>query len=437
MKLSRRNLLLSAGTGAFMASAAPGLRVAMAQQAGPTRDILIVLYLRGGSDGLHMIAPSGDPDYVSKRPTLAVPANGPNAGVGLGTLDGVDFYLNPNASELKPLYDAGHLAVIQAAGLEMDDRSHFVCMEKMERGVQNISDSEKRGWLTRHLDSLGGDRPVLGTVAASGDVPTSLLKHPQAVGIWDAENFNLWGSDSLSDAIRSVNMGNGAHNALANQTLNAVASVQQGIQDPATQTTEGVEYPDGDLSHSLQSLARLIKMDVGIDIATVDQHGWDHHDNLSVGFPILAQELSRSLAAFWTDVADYQSRITLVTMTEFGRRLEENGNRGTDHGAASYMFLLGGNVNGGKIYGDWPGLRESDLYFGDPVITTDYRTVLSEVLVKRHLNPQLHEVFPTIPYNPLGIVQGDDSIVASAATAALEPTTIKKKAPASAMINRM
>ncbi len=436
MNLSRRNLLFSAASGAVLASAAPGLRVAMAQQAGQSRDILIVLYLRGGSDGLHMIAPSGDPNYIAHRPTLAVPHSGSNAGIGLGTLDGVDFYLNPNAAALKPLYDAGQLAVVHAAGLEMDDRSHFVCMEKMERGVQNISDSEKRGWLTRHLDSLGETRPVLGTVAASGDVPTSLLKHPQAVGIWNAEDFNLWGGDELERAIRNVNMGDGAYKTLATQTLDAIESVRQGIQNPATETAAGVTYPGGHLSDALQSLARLIKMDVGIDIATVDQDGWDHHDNLNSVFPSLASELAQSLSAFWTDVADYQDRITLVTMTEFGRRLEENGNQGTDHGAASYMMLLGGNVNGGQIYGTWPGLRPTDLYFGDLVVTTDYRTVLSEVLVRRHSIPRPHDVFPTIPYAPLDLVQGSDGIVTSTATPTAAPEASERRAPAASMMMR-
>ena len=149
----------------------------------------------------------------------------------------------------------------------------------------------------------------------------------------------------------------------------------------------------------------------------MDHGGWDQHDNLEGEFRNQAEELSRSLAAFWTDIADYQDRVTVVTMTEFGRRLEENGNRGTDHGMASYMFLLGGNVNGGKIYGDWPGLDESDLVFGDLAVTTDYRRVLSEILVKRHFNPRPHDVFPSTAYEPLGIVQGDDStVVTEAAT---------------------
>ena len=437
MKVSRRNLLFSAASGAVLASAGPGLRVGLAQDASQARDILIVLYLRGGSDGLQMIAPSGDPNYIANRPTIAVPHSGSNAGLGLGTLDGVDFYLNPNAAALKPLYDTGQLAVVQAAGLEMDDRSHFVCMEKMERGVQNISDSEKRGWLTRHLDSLGETRPVLGTVAASGDVPTSLLKHPQAVGIWNAEDFNLWGGDSLESAIRNVNMGESAYKTLATQTLDAINSVRQGIQNPATETAVGATYPGGDLSDALRSLARLIKMDVGIDIATVDQDGWDHHDNLNAVFPTLANELAQSLSAFWTDVAAYQSRITLVTMTEFGRRLEENGSRGTDHGAASYMLVLGGNVNGGQIYGSWPGLSASNLYFGDLVVTTDYRTVLSEILVRRQMNARPHDVFPTIPYAPLNVVQGSDSIVTSEPTISVAPTAASSPAPARAPANSM
>jgi uncharacterized protein (DUF1501 family) len=417
MALSRRNLLLGASTGAFMATIAPNARVALARDAGAARDILIVLFLRGGSDGLQMIAPSGDSNYISKRPTIAVPSSGTNAGIGLGTLDGVDFYLNPSVPELKSLYDAEQLAVVHATGMEMDDRSHFECQEHMERGVNHTSSHEKRGWLTRHIESLSEDRPALSTVSSSGDVPNSLLKYPQAVSIYDVKNFKLRGSEFMSEAVRSVNIGDSAYKTLATRTLDAIASVEAGLQNESSETAEGAQYPGGELAAGLRSLARLIKMDVGIDIATVDHGGWDQHDNLEGEFRNQAEELSRSLAAFWTDIADYQDRVTVVTMTEFGRRLEENGNRGTDHGMASYMFLLGGNVNGGKIYGDWPGLDESDLVFGDLAVTTDYRRVLSEILVKRHFNPRPHDVFPSTAYEPLGIVQGDDStVVTEAAT---------------------
>jgi uncharacterized protein (DUF1501 family) len=167
----------------------------------------------------------------------------------------------------------------------------------------------------------------------------------------------------------------------------------------------GAVYPAGGFASSIRSVADIIKMDAGLEVATVDFGGWDHHYNMNSYFPPAVRHLSQSLAAFWQDLAAVQHRLTIVTMTEFGRRLEENTAGGTDHGAASVMFVLGGGVNGGRLYGDWPGLRPADLREGDLRVTTDVRQVLQEILVTRRGEDDLRAVFPTLDYRPRGILR--------------------------------
>ena len=173
----------------------------------------------------------------------------------------------------------------------------------------------------------------------------------------------------------------------------------------AARDIAGTGYTDSQFSTSLRSIADLIKMDTGLDVATVDYGGWDHHFEMNLYFPDHAAEMSKSLSAFWHDMADYQDRITVVAMTEFGRRLEENANGGTDHGSGAFMFVLGGAVQGGKMYGDWPGLKTDDLREGDLRVTTDYRQVIQEILLKRRGEPSPKVVFPSLDYQPLNFIK--------------------------------
>jgi len=404
MQISRRTLL-RASAGSLLA-AAPGLKVAMAATSAPAKDILIVLFLRGGSDGLQMVAPAGDANYIANRPTIGIKASGTNAGLGLGTLDGTDFFLNPQAPELKALYDSKKLAIVHATGLPTGSRSHFECMDRMERGASDGELGVTNGWLTRHLNTVQTARPVLGTVSSGTSVPASLLGCPEAIAVPNAQSFNLVGGSLVTDYLRYSNAGDTLFQKVALATVDAVESVQDALLTMGADDTSTFGYTGGALSSSLRSLAKLIKMDVGVDVAAVDMGGWDHHDNMPNEYTARTQELSRSLNAFWTDVAAYRSRITVVTMTEFGRRFRENSSGGTDHGSASVMMVLGGNVNGGKIYGDWPGLASNELDTGDMKVTTDYRRVLGEILVKRQGQTNLGAIFPTVAYDPLGIVAG-------------------------------
>ncbi len=403
--VSRRNLLAGASAGAALAAVGPGLSVSFAADAAPGRDILIVLFQRGACDWLQMLSPAGDPSYIAARPSIRLQPTGNTPAIGLGSLDGTDFFLPAVAPELKSLYDAGDLAFIHAVGIHTTDRSHFICMDLMEKGASGAGAKPNSGWLTRHMASAGAGAMGLSTIASSSTNPVSLLGQAGAIAIGDASNFNVSGGTTNANVIRAINSGTSTYQKVATRTLDAVASVQLGLRT-ITDNSAQAGYTGGSLSSSLRSLGKLIKMNVGVDIATVDFGGWDMHNALVGEFNTRTTEFSRAIAAFWKDMAAYQDRITLVTMTEFGRRLRENASQGTDHGSASGMLVLSGNVKGGKIYGTWPGLAPTQLTTGDLTVTTDYRQVLGEILATRHAEKNLSAVFPKLNYSPLGFMNG-------------------------------
>ncbi len=411
MSISRRNLL--GGASAFL-TLGGGLQVAFGADvpvalggtgsAGGTEiraaaggPILVVIFCRFGQDGLQLVAPSGDPNYIAARPTIRIAAN---ASFGLGTLDGVDMFFHPLMPELKALYDAKQLAPIVAAGVPTNIRSHFEVQDMMERGGADGTATPMNGWLARHMNAQNISAP-LGTVAVSTNMPTSLMGDSQALAIPNPANFNVSGGTATSNVTRGLMRGTTDYEKKSIETLDAINNVQTAFRALSNNTQTG--YTGGDLSTPLRSLATLIKMNVGISVATVDMGSWDHHQNLTAAFNGRATELSRSIAAFWNDIGAAQSQVTIVTMTEFGRRFQENANRGLDHGSASTMMVLSKDMNGGKLYGLWPGTAANQLYGGDLAVTTDYRAVLSEVLVKRHNEAKISTVFPNVPYNPLGL----------------------------------
>ncbi len=398
MPLSRRRLL----AGAALATIAPGLRVSLAADVTTPRDILIVLFQRGACDWLQMLSPAGDPAYIAARPSIRIPTTGTNAGIGLGSMGTTDFYLPAVATDLKALYDAGDLAFVHATGIHTTDRSHFTCQDMMEKGNADAETEQHVGWLTRHIASAGDGGHALSTMAVAATNPAALLGDGGAIAIGNADNFNISGGTANANVIRAMNTGTSPYQSVATAALNAVNDVQAGLKT-ITDTSATAGYTGGSLSQSLRSLGKMIKMNVGVDIATVDFGSWDMHNSLVSEFNTRTTEFSRAIGAFWKDMADYQNRITLVTMTEFGRRVVENASQGTDHGSGSGMLVLGGNVNGGKIYGTWPGLGTAQLTTGDLTVTTDYRQVLSEILVKRHAEKKLASVFPTVKYAPLGL----------------------------------
>ena len=399
LNLSRRKMLATTASGAFL-SLAPGLKAAFAADGtATTRDTLVIVFLRFGMDGLQMIAPADTGAYRDNRPTIGVRSEGAYE-MAAGPLDGVQFFFNPQAPELKKLYDSKKLAVVQAAGVPTLSRSHFLNQDMLERGQADGEATPKTGWIARHLDALSGARGDFAAIANGSSNPVSLLGFPGAMALADASGF--WLPPEAAKVYAAFHKGEGVMNETARRSLEAVETVRERIAQQPSQSTAPYTY--GPLSARLKSVAQLIKLDLGAEVITVDYLGWDHHESLSNNYFGMAQELSQSLAAFDQDIGALRSRVTLVTMTEFGRRMKENASQGLDHGSASVMLAMGGNVNGGKVYGAWPGVAERDLDDGDLRVTTDYRTVLSEILVRRHGQQKIENVFPTVKYAPLGIV---------------------------------
>ncbi len=424
-KITRRGFL--AGCSTAIAALAGSQLTSLAFAAPPAReannaDTLVVIFLRGGSDGLSMVAPRSGPDrgyYEIARPMLKLPVSGENALLPLDDR----FGLHPFAAPMHELYQAGKLAIIHAAGLTSDTRSHFDAMAYMELGTPGKKHTAN-GWLTRHLLTAGNLPPeiIMPVLAAGGQQPDSLLGSRETIAMASPDEFSLIANwqfrYQLRAQLRSLYAGSSLLELVGQETLDAIDIIE--TADPENYTpANGAQYPQGDFGDNLQVIAQMIKLRLGLRVATVDLGGWDTHErqawDVEGYFANLFQELARGLHAFYTDLDsggddNPAQRLTVVVMSEFGRRLRENAARGTDHGHGNVMFVMGGHVNGGQVYGDWPGLHNDQLYqHADLAITTDYRRVLSEILIRRLGNPNLGAVFPGYEdYRPLGVVQGED-----------------------------
>jgi uncharacterized protein (DUF1501 family) len=397
--LNRRILLRNAGLAMVGVGTAPvWLKRVLCAADGPRKKILVAIFQRGAADGLNIVVPHGERRYYEMRPTIAIPrpsgANQENSAIDL---DGF-FGLHPSLAPLKPLFDAQYLAIVHAAGSPDPTRSHFDAQDFMESGTPGLK-ATGDGWLNRSLISeCGGGSPVR-AVALGAALPRALRGRNNAVAIENLNSFQV-SNDGASKVFQAMyaDSPDTVLSGAGRETFDAVKLLQSIEKQPYK---PGSEYPRGRFGDSLQQIARLIKSDVGVEVAFADIGGWDHHVNevgQQPGQGQLAQRLAefgQSLAAFWKDLGDRMADVALVTMSEFGRTARENGNRGTDHGHANAMFVMGGGVRGGKIYGEWPGLVSEQLYEGrDLALTTDFRSVLGE-LVETHLgNRDLSVVFP-------------------------------------------
>ena len=400
---------------------------------GDNQDVLVSVFLRGGTDGLNLVLPIAGADrghYEVARPDIQVPVSGDNAALplssGFGLHPAADTWPggSPPPATLYDLYQDGRLALVVAAGMHEDNRSHFDSMAFMELGTPGIL-TTANGWLTRHLQSASNLPPeiVLPALAVGNLQQMSLLGSAEAVNMTDPDSFSLnvgpyqW-RQAQRLALRNLftNTDTWLHRA-GSETLDAIDIIElnsEGDYEPAN----GAVYPGGSFGNLLQTIARMIKLDIGLRVATIDFGGWDTHNGQGNGgggyFGSHFQELARGLAALYTDLdgsppEDYASRFTLVVQSEFGRRLRQNADRGTDHGHGNAMLVLSGNAVGG-VHGEWPGLANDQLFDGaDLQVTTDYRRVLSEILIRRLGNNNLGVVFPGYrDYAPLGIVSGTD-----------------------------
>jgi uncharacterized protein (DUF1501 family) len=410
--LTRRIFLRGSAVVLAGMGAVPAWLARAAAVEGKKRKILVVIFQRGAADGLNIVVPFGDKRYRDLRPTIAIQApSGQNNGNQFRAidLDGT-FALNGALQPLKTLWDQRQLAIVEATGSPDPSRSHFDAQDFMESGTPGKSVGN--GWLNRALPAESDASP-LRAIALGNRVPHTLRGEHEAIAIGNGQQFNLGNEEAASilanmySTTPDAPLGRTGKDAF--EAMKMIRSINQAPQNPPAQTA-GPQYAQGgQLGRSLQQLARLIKAGAGVEAAFAEIDGWDHHGNENQQLFNLLRQFSSSIAAFCQDMGDFMEDIVLVTMSEFGRTVEENGNAGTDHGHGSLMMVLGGPVQGGKIYGKWPGLEKEQLYEGrDLAITTDFRAVLSE-LVRGHLGQNdLSSVFPGFqPAAPLGLLRSE------------------------------
>jgi uncharacterized protein (DUF1501 family) len=395
-KLSRRRLL--GGAAAGLAAAGLSTQLAFADP-GYTGDTLVLLSLRGGFDGLSAIVPIGDPDYYRARPSIGVPKSQVIAGDGT-------FGLHPAMAPLLPLWKGGRLAAVHAVGQPNPTRSHFAAMEAMENAAPGTS--IRSGWLDRMLGHSGATGPLAG-VSLGHAMPARVLAGPAStVSMNTIDSLSLAGAQKRPVAAALRAMYADAPPLLAGPAQAADRALTASASLRATPYPAG-RYPATDLGAALRDVARLIKAKAGLVTAAVDCGDWDMHDSL--GAAVAGQrmfdnltDLSLALAAFAADLGDAINTVTLVTVSEFGRRVAENASHGADHGHGNAMLLLGGGVRGGRVYAKWPSLAAGALVDGDLAATSDYRSVIGEILQKRCGLGALSDVFPSVTPSSFGLV---------------------------------
>lgn len=371
------------------------------------RKTLIVIFQRGAMDSLNSVIPCGESTYYQLRPNIAVarPKNDaqPNNPAAID-LDGF-FALSPALASFKPIYDAGQLAIVHAVGSHDTTRSHFDAQDYMEAGTPGVK-STTDGWLNRYLQAKPDAKASpFRAVAMGPNLPRTLQGKAPSIAMNSINEFAIRGAGGGQSAAAVQGGFEAMYEQTANQALRGTGhetfeavKLLKRINPSQYQPAADANYPRGKYGDSLKQIAQLIKSDIGLEIAFADIGGWDTHANQGAGQGQLANrllEFSQGIAALHADLKDRRDDVVILTMTEFGRTAKENGNRGTDHGHASCMFVLGGNVNGGKVLGKWPGLQSGQLYEGrDLAITTDFRDVFAEV-AQRHLGAtNLNLVFP-------------------------------------------
>lgn len=387
--------LVSLGfTPAFLA------RTAWAEGRSARPKVLVAVFQRGAVDGLNMVVPFGDSGYYRARPSIAIAQ--PGGENGAIDLDGF-FGLNPRMAPLKPFWDRGTLAIVHATGSPDDTRSHFDAQDYMESATPGVK-STRDGWLNRYLHAKEHQRSTpFRAVALAPQLPRSLQGTAPALAIARLDQFGVRGGSEASfeaDYAAKADQLLGRTGTDAFEAVRALRAVDPANYSPAN----GAEYPRSPYGESLRQIAQLIKAGVGLEVAFAESGNWDHHANEGGATGQIANRLddfSRGIAALATDLGDAMADVVILTMSEFGRTVAENGNRGTDHGHGNAMIALGAGVKGGRVYGRWPGLELEQLWQRrDLAITTDFRDVFAEV-VTRHLDlADASAVFPGYAIDP-------------------------------------
>jgi len=382
----------------------------------PKGKILICLFQRGAADALNIVVPHGEKAYYGMRPAIAIPQPTRNAVGGAIDLDGF-FGLHPALAPLKPLYDQKLLAPIHAVGSPSTTRSHFDAQDYMETGTPDNKGTSD-GWLNRYLavkgtcDECNLAKTPFRAVALTPQTPRILEGPSPTVAMNSLDEFSVRATGSSAERLEALYRTGSADliHATGTETFDAVKMLRS-ANPQKYQPRNGAQYPRSQFGQRLLQIAQLIKANVGLEIAFADVGGWDTHVNQGSSTGQLAQRLddfSRSIAALVTDLGDRMDDVVIMTMSEFGRMARENGNRGTDHGHAGALFVIGGDVKGGKVHGKWPGLEPEQLYEGrDLALTTDFRAVFAEVVGKHLGAHSLDRIFPGFSASPreyLGVV---------------------------------
>ncbi|MDT8070977.1 MAG: DUF1501 domain-containing protein [Terriglobia bacterium] len=404
MAITRRAFMRGGAMAVVGTAALPSFltRAAFGAETNGGNKRLVVVFQRGAADGLNIVIPHGERAYYAMRPSIAIPQQ------SVVDLDGF-FGLHPSMQSLKPLWDQGHLAIVHGAGSPDPTRSHFDAQDYMESGTPGVKSTED-GWLNRTLQSENADeKEPFQAIALGTSLPRILQGPAPAVAVSNVNDFGVGGrnpaAQPLANTFEAMYAGtvDSVLHGTGQETFEAVKMLKSA--DPNQyRPAPGANYPRGRFGDALRQTAQLIKANLGVQVAFTDISGWDHHVNEGNTQGQLAnvlREFSQSLSAFYIDLGDLAEDTVVVTMSEFGRTARENGNRGTDHGHANVMLVMGGRVRGGKVYGKWPGLENEQLHEQrDLALTTDFRQVVGEA-VYRHLgNRHLNEVFPGYENSP-------------------------------------
>ena len=404
--LSRRNLLraaaLTGGMTTFGTAVVTTAPASLGASSASAPSVVVVLSLRGAADGLSLVVPHSDPVYYKARPTIAIPKS------SLLAADAT-FGLHPGMAPLLQMWTSGRLAAVHATGLRVPNRSHFAAMEEVEDA--DPGSAARVGWLNRVLGDVSSGSPAQALSVGTPAAPGSLYGPEPVMAVAELSQVQVTGAEAGSDphgtrrrslgtvwAAESTPLGSGVRSALA-------ASVDL---LPALDVPDGAAgFPTSDLGKALASVSRVIRADTGTSLITVDDGDWDHHADLGIvtyGRMLNnTTDLATSIAAFFADLGPFADKVTLVTISEFGRRVKENASRGLDHGWGNVMFLAGAGVKGGRYYGRWPGLDRGED--ADLKVTTDYRSVLAEVVASR-TGASIPTVFPGLKRERVGVMLG-------------------------------
>ena len=394
--MNRRIFLKSGGMAMLSLGFAPGF-LTRAAAAGTRRRLLIAIFQRGAVDGLNMVPPYGEADYYRLRPSIAIPRPGSPDMAALD-LDGF-FAVHPSLAPLMPLWRNRSLAIVQACGSPSNTRSHFEAQDFMETATPGVR-TTRDGWLNRYLGLQQAERSPLRGVAVTRQMPRTMQGTAPSLAIGDVDEFTVRGATRSPVESSFAKTSDALLGTLGREAFEAMRTLEQATAAPY-RPSAGADYPSTPFGRALQEIARIAKADVGLEVAFTESGNWDHHVNEggAAGGQLANRldDLGRGLAALAADLGPLLSDTVILTMSEFGRTVAENGTRGTDHGHGNAMLVLGGPVLGGKVFGRWPGLTQQDRFEGrDLAVTTDFRDIFSDVVVS-HLGASpasLATVFP-------------------------------------------